>query len=210
MASNDVVPNPPPRWAVRSLIGIFVVTVPLALLSFLFDNSTELYPDHSDVIGDAALGIAILLGAVTFGLAFRIKSTLKRPPVTTALAWAIGAAVLGGLGATSILDQAVQTFDFSQHPVRQYEQYLPIRRAYVSHGKGHHYHVQLAQFPVDLFVSEEDYEASFRGDEDVHPRNMCLRAPLQQSGAALRIMLGSTSTIPTGSLGPCPPVVQRM
>jgi len=110
--------------------------------------------------------------------------------------------LLIGLLTLSVADRIWQLIDFAGNNDWSERQFL-IGRAYVSHGKGVSYHIQLNEYFADLILNREDYTRAFGSAEEVRPIDYCLKARVEQHGAALRIMYSSVRAIPAGQITRC-------
>ena len=79
---------------------------------------------------------------------------------------------------------------------------MPIDNASVRHNKGASYRVWLRDYPVLLTLDRADYLAAFGEVEHVRPMGWCVRAIVQHTRHASRIMTPGW-LMPTGSLVRC-------
>jgi hypothetical protein len=167
----------------RYSIGFLFVALAIVLLGKLTDSSTDVTPGHADLIVDIAAAAAVLAAVIALILIIYFKAPLRGPRFLSVPFAAILAGFMTGLAAFTAADWAVQLVDF-HGSVERYEWSFPIARAYVSHGKGVSYHVQLADPFADFTLEREDYMATFGASEELRPVGYCLRATVEQSGAA--------------------------
>ena len=187
------------------LLGGVAATV-LVLLGFTIfgDTSTELYPDRLNLVFELSIIPAVAGAGTIFILSYRSSPASRLRSLFTALALAGSTGVF--ILATSLVpvDRVVQAFDFGGKSPSQHVGFFPIRRAYLSHGKGSHYHVQLATYFADFDVAKADYATIAGNAENVHPTGWCLRTEWQRSPRALRVFHPSVRSYRTGIVMPCP------
>ncbi|NOW45408.1 hypothetical protein FHW96_001563 [Novosphingobium sp. SG751A] len=108
--------------------------------------------------------------------------------------------------------------DFPSGQTIRYTGVLHLSRAYYSHGKSPHGHVQTAQLWADFDVSDADYDFlrahrspeevshDAKGDEIPSKGRFCIRVELEQAGGhSLRVLHAGTRDLPDGSVILCPP-----
>lgn len=193
MSNKSTTGNTYPPWI---LSYVFLAVVGVFVLHFT-DNSSDMTPGHAGFILAAAL-----VSAVAATIVALVATVGRLGPKAV-----IGSLVIGFLtGALvfAVADQGVQLAEFPAGKTVQYTQYFPIERAYVSHGKGARYHVQLSHPFGDFTLSSDDYSALFGDSEDVRPSGLCLRAQVQRNGSAMRIMYPGGRPIPSGGVTRCP------
>lgn len=184
-------------------ISILALAPVAALFAFsLTDSSTDLTPGHADVVVTVALAVAVLAAILAGGLLIWLKPPLRGPRIVAIPAMALVSGLLVGLLTLNSADRILQLVDFSGHVVRS-ERQFQITRAYVSHGKGVSYHIQLADPFADLSLTRDNYVAIFGTSEEVKPIGYCLNALIEQKGQAMRIMYPSVHPIPDGRVGRC-------
>lgn len=187
----------------RHLAGwsIGLVVVVLVALSWT-DHSTELTPNHADRSFTIGLWCAAVTAPVSLFLMLWLKLPMRGPRILAAPATALGCGIVTALWMSWAADRISEALDFSGKITRS-EQQLPISRAYISHGRGSAHHIQLSGYAADLTVSPEDYARLFGQSDEVHPRDLCLKAPIERNGSAIRVMFRSTKAIPPGRIIRC-------
>jgi uncharacterized membrane protein YhaH (DUF805 family) len=182
-----------PRWVVAYM---FLALAGILVLHFA-DSSSDETPGHSGFILVAAFVAAV--AATVVALAVTVKRVGPK-----AVIGSLAMGLLTGLLVSSVADRVIQLVEFSSGKTVQYTQYFLISRAYVSHGKGSSYHIQISDPFDDFALSRDDYGAIFGNSEEVRPSGLCLRAQVQRNGAAMRIMYPEGRTISSGGVVRCP------
>jgi hypothetical protein len=184
-------------WVI--MIVIFAV---LALAVISTSDSHELTPAHPE---NAIWACTIAVGA---GLLTLILAIGKRPWTFRRLLNAVVPALMVafvGFPVGGILLYRVHDFvDFSGLPIVQSTQDFPIRRASITHGRSDSYWISLTDYPVTLAIAPQDYLAAFGTAERVHPMGYCVRAIMQSTARASRVLVQHGIRLPPGSLRPCP------
>lgn len=185
-------------WAASAAGAVCLTGLALGLT----DYTTQLTPDHNGARLALGLGVAAAIGVLTLILILWRRWPVREPRLLTAPFTALSVAFVAGFLSAVSAGRLWEFLDFREGGQR-YEAQFVIDRAYVSHGKGVHHHIQLRQPFADLTVSKDEYQSLFGSSDDLHPQDLCLRAPVEQSGEALRIMYASSRAIPPGRIGRC-------
>ena len=202
-----------PKGILSCFLGVGVLML-LSLIVGLFDNTTELSPDHDSVL-HACFAIAGLSGLAFGAVAIRDS---KGIPVWRRASLAF---VLSFLGFLSVFLASSRTaniveglIDFPPGETKSYTKLLSISRAYQTRGKGRSWHMQTTPMWSDLEITEDDYEFMLThqraGDNTRNPDEIpsrgyfCAEVTLQQAGNALRVMHAGSQKLPRGSVVICP------
>jgi hypothetical protein len=184
-------------------ISVLILAPVVALFAFSWtDRSTDLTPGHAEHVVTFAASAAGVAALLALFLLIWLKPPLRGPRLVSVPILAFVSAVLVGLLALNSADRILQLVDFSGNVTRGQRQFS-IARAYVSHGKGVSYHLQLAEPFADLSLTHDDYTATFGASEEVRPIGYCLDALIEQKGDAMRIMYPSVHPIPPGRVRHC-------
>ncbi len=195
-------------------LGALVATEITGLIAGLFDNSTELTPDHSDTLN---LCFAVTLGMVAISMFIGLWQS-------RGLAWARGVVSIitfGGIAAIGSFTLALHLhdivwakLDFPASKTKTFVSRLRINRAYQTHGKGRDWCIQTMPLWSNLRISEIDYDymgAHRRpGDPGKNPDEIssqgyfCATVTLQTSGNAIRVLNAGNGVLPIGTVSICP------
>jgi hypothetical protein len=192
------------HWSKFSAYGVAAVVVAVvALLAFSWtEASTDLTLGHASSVLLVGLGAALATVIVVLALVFWLKPPLRGPRFLGGPLLALATGLMAGLLAFDAADRVIQALEFRGGVVR-YDHGFRVSRAYVSHGKGVSYHLQLCDPFADFTLSPDDYRNTFGNSEELSPRGYCLQAPVEQRGDAMRIMYPSGRPIPPGRARPC-------
>ena len=91
---------------------------------------------------------------------------------------------------------------FSGQSLRDQRRFA-LRRAHAWRGRHAEYRVELADYPVNFNIEEDEYEKLFGKRDEAAAAGLCLFAPIQQKGAALRILESDRHPIPEGQIRSC-------
>lgn len=173
-------------------------------------DATELTPSHGDFSIPAGLVAGVLTLIVVFSQSSQ-ANLLRR--FSTALVIAFMATGSTFYLIYTVTDLLNMRADFPPDRMRTYQDFVQIRRAYQTHGKGTHSHIQTMPYWSDLDIDEQDFDfmrAHRRpGDpgtdrDEISSRGyFCAHVTMQQSGKALRI-LHTRGDLPVGTVVICP------
>jgi hypothetical protein len=201
----------------KGILGCFIAIGSLLLLYIvlgMFDNTTELSPDHDGVLL-ACFAIAGLSG-VALGI-IGIRES-KGIPVWRRAPLALALSLLGFLAVFLASSRTATTveglIDFPSGKTRSYTTLLLISRAYQAHGKGRSWNIQTTPIWSNLNITEDDYQFMLAhrrvGDDTRDPDEIsshgffCAHVTIQQSGNAIRILHAGGQKLPKGSVVICP------
>lgn len=202
------------RFGWTWFIGLYVLFACSWLLSW-FDNSTELTPDHGDVLSMCfALGALAALISAGVGLA---HSEQVKFGARIGLVFAF--VLMGGLSVTLLMSTisniVVGMIDFPPGKTWTYRDKLPISRAYQTHGKGRSWNIQTMPIWSNLDITQDDYKFMLAhrrpGDPGQDPDEIssngyfCAQVTVQQAGDAYRVMHAGAYKLPKGTVIICPP-----
>jgi len=194
-------------WFV-GLVGLFVCSWVLSWL----DDTTELTPSHDGVLQDC-LWFAGLSGLASGGVAIWQSAKMAVWRRTGA---AFCFALLGALSvfllAVTTADLVEGWIDFPAGKTRSYVAYLPISRAYRTHGRSMHWTIQTMRIWSNIDIAEDDYDfmlahlhyGASNSDEVTSKGYFCAQVTIQQSGNALRVMHAGSYMLPKGAVVICP------
>jgi len=189
----------------RSLIIVLVFAmIAVVPLMWIFGNTTELNPDHSNVVMTSALCLGVATG-IGFSLLIAIVRPASRSSTTvTAVAFFFVGLIMGTLLGMTLVGEAFQLIDFSgPHLGRRVEDFA-IARAYKTHGKNACGHIQLRDYFGDFCINPREYKVAFADVEDTTSSGYCLRADTERNGTAIRIMHSSSRAFRPGAVVRCP------
>lgn len=206
-----------PKCGKRPFLPWFIGFGSLLLLYVVLgwlDNTTELIPDHTQVL-QACFASAALSGlaAGIVGM-FKLKEIAFWRRAVTALALSLlGFLSVGmaGIRVASILEGLI---DFPPAKTRTFTALLLISRAYQTHGKGGTWYIQTTPIWSNLEITEDDYQfllthrragnSTIDADEISSNGYFCAHVTVQQSGKALRVLHAGSHRLPEGSVVICP------
>lgn len=186
------------------LFGIIIGLALLLMLSRLADTKTELFPDRSELILEFGAWAGLGAGVLTAIAIVWFRPALRSSRLVSGMVLSCVMAVESAFAAGSLLEVVLERTDFRHARIVRSSAYLPIRRAYMSSGRGWHYHVQMVDPFPDLDINKRDYEASFGTTDDVRLKSWCLLATVERSGSAARIVNGKRWPFPAGKPVRCP------
>ncbi|MBB6124643.1 hypothetical protein FHS92_002388 [Sphingobium subterraneum] len=172
----------------------------MALAALFPRNGQELYPEHP---ADGWLAFAFSVGC---GIFCFITVSRKAPSNfrngCSALLWAFLATFIF-LPTTGIaLERIHQIIEFTGVKITKSEREFPIYRGDIHRSKGIHYEILLKDYPVLLEIDPSDYLTAFANVDQVYPTGFCIRANVQTTAHAARIMTPDWP-FPAGSLVRC-------
>jgi len=196
------------------LAGCGILFVLCFILGWI-DNSTELTPDHSDVIGwDFVFG-----GLAAVVAAFVLWRATVMWPVGNRVGFTLACSFLSFLAVSMSLLPAGEIIegwiDFPASKTVTYENVLvQISRAYQTHGKGRSWNIQTSPIWSNIDISQYDYDQMLHHrspndvgndpDEITSRGYFCAQVTMQKAGEAIRIMHAGRSALPRGSIVVCP------
>ena len=195
----------------------------LALLSTWplgsLDNTTELTPDHSDILEYCFWAAGIIAVASAILCFVQSKGSFAARVLTSVLC--IG--LLGGLATTLVLGTVANIVenrnDFPANATRTYWALLPIDRAYRMDSRtGSSWIIQPLMW-TNIDISHSDYRfmlsRSGVSDKGSEPDNVksrgrfCAKVEMQRAGEALRVLHAGKSSLPAGTIGICSDMASR-
>lgn len=183
------------------LVFALIAVIPLLWIS---GNTTELYPDRSDVVVTSALCLGVAIG-VGFSVLIAIVKPVSRSSTTvTAIAFFFVGLIMGTLMGMTLVGEAFELIDFSGPNLRRGVEDFAIARAYRTHGKNGCSHVQLRDYFGDFCINPQEYKVVFGDIDDARSSGYCLRADAERNGTAIRIMHSSSWAFRPGAVVRCP------
>ncbi len=198
-------------WWWLGVLGIAMVSVwPLGH----FDNTTELTPDHTDVLEYCfwfAGAVALTSASVCF---FQSSGRLFSRILLSVCCFAL----LGGMSSllvTSTVANIIENRrDFPAGETRTYWTLLPIQRAYRMDSRtGSSWIIQPAPIWSNIDIAHSDYTFMLtRSKSDTNasePSSLpsrsyfCAKVMMQSSGEALRVLHAGRQSLPPGTVGVC-------
>lgn len=179
-----------------------------------FDTSSELTPNHDDV-----LNLCFVLGGLgSLALGYVAISSRQQMKLVPRIYFALCMALLGFLSvfllSSRIADLALKEHDFPKKSTSSFTGDLLIRRAYTTHGRFQSWNIQTMPLWSDLSITEGDYrfmlehrrpgESTTNQAEISSEGYFCAHVAMQQSGQALRVLHAGSSPLPAGSVVLCP------
>lgn len=207
----------------RSLIGFGALLLLSTILGSMFlgrfDNTTELTPNHDNVLL-ACFVIAGLCGLASAGVAvFKSKALIVRRRAALAFCFGLLGFLSAFLVSSHVADIVEGWIDFPPRTTRSYPTLLSISRAYQTHGKGRSWNIQTTPIWSNLEITEHDYEfmLSHRrvGDDSHNPDEIssnghfCAKVTIQQSAEALRVMHAGSHKLPEGTVIICQSTISK-
>lgn len=185
-----------------------------------FDNTTELTPNHTDVL-EYCFWFA---SAVAFTSAFVGFFQSSGKLVSRLLMSVFCFALLGGLSSlltTSTIANIIENrLDFPKAKTVTYQSLVPIHRAYRSDSRtGSSWTIQPEPIWSNIDIAHLDYKFMLEklgaGYEGAEPSSLssrgyfCAKVIMQRSGEALRVLHAGTQALPRGSVGVCSSMVAK-
>lgn len=199
-------------------IWIAALTAPVLVLLYLvlgfFDNSTEIYPSHDNVLNVVFLiaGLCALLFG-TAGIILTKRSAAWRR-IIVAFAFTVAGFIFVFLIADRMANLVEARIDFPPGATQTHQELIQISRAYQTHGKGRGWDIQTMPIWSDLKITQHDYNFMLAhrrpGDQSQNPDNIssngyfCAKVTVQQSPDALRVLHAGTHKLPQGTVIICP------
>ena len=206
-----------PAW-LKAGFGLMLMLLVTAFFFSASDTATYFGHSHESVIWVMTLIVwapTALASAITLHVV-GIKSRMGRLGNAVWTVWS--GMVLGGVFAATFHMFAMRIDHWLLFPaaatrtIKDIE--APIAGAYATHGKNAADHIRLPPVPDSVKISPRDYgilavdalhhEAGRDPDDFRVAGRYCARITLQLAGAAARILHAGDSTLPTGSVHPCP------
>jgi hypothetical protein len=179
-----------------------------------FDTTTELTPDHSDIL-EYCFWIAGLVAVVSMAVCFfQSKGALPSRILLSLLCFGL----LGGLSTVLLLSTVANIienrWDFPPERTRTFGALLPIERAYRMDSRtGSSWIIQPAPIWSNIDISHDDYRFMLArtgaANARKEPSNVssqsyfCAKVTMQQSGEALRVLHAGSQALPSGSVRVC-------
>jgi hypothetical protein len=182
--------------------GLITCAFALAALAAIFAaNGHELTPEPKALkVWAEATGAT--LGALSFAVVMSVKPRTWRT-LAMATCGSIVAALLCWMLSWIILSEIHQLLTFGRKTNTQQKD-IPVIVAEITHHKGNHYNVWLEHYSALLEIDENDYVNAFGSAERLRPVGYCVRATVQTSGSASRILAKHGTLLPAGSVERCP------
>ena len=201
------------RFYFAAAAGVILVII-AQFVGWLFNDKTELMPDHS-----AALTTCFVLGALA-ALACIIFITLAypKPSFFVRLAISVPFALIAFLAVSMVTNEVAtgidNRLDFPTAKTRTYEGYIWIWRAYQTHGKGRSWNIQTTPIWSNMNITEDDYQFMLTHrrpgdqikdqDEIASKGYVCAKVTMQQAGRAVRVLHAGDRKLPSGTVVLCP------
>ncbi len=198
-------------WTWMILSGLAFLA--LYLFLGLFDNTTEILPNHHAVLNSCAIG-AVLSALVVAGLVLsgsRHLSVWLRACLAVLLPFFAFLAVF--LLSSRVAGLVEGWIDFPAAQTRTHPALLVIARAYRTHDKGLSWNIQTTPPSSNLQITKADYDFMLRnqppagiarhGDEILSHGFFCAKVMVQQTQIALRVLHAGTKTLPQGTVVVC-------
>ncbi len=195
------------------MITFGVLCVGSIVLSW-FDNTTELIPNHSDVL-NSCFAIAGLIGLIFGFVAFKAKKgvSLWRRAMGTC-AFAMMGLISAFMFCSYTTDIIEGWIDFPASKTVSLQSLLVISRAYQTHGKSSSSNIQTTPIWSNLDITSEDYrfmqthrrpgDVGRDPDEISSHGYFCAKVTLQQAGGAVRVLHAGRQTLPKNTVIICP------
>ena len=194
-------------------IGAAILLLLFPILRW-FDNTTELIPNHDDVL-NGCMAFAGLSVALCVGLCIRDSkgmTAVRRVLAALLVSLFVFVTVFAESAAAAAIVEGL--IDFPSDNTTSYNSLLSISRAYRTHGRTPSWNMQTTPIWADFNITSEDYEFMLAhrrpGDPGRNPDRIssqgyfCAQVTMERAGSALRVMHAGTHTLPKGTVIVCP------